>query len=1275
MRLILVLFMFLLTSVALAQATLSYSGRLVNLNGSPVTGPVNLKFDLAYTNQIGVILCTQDLNGVDLVNGVFHVSLAFPSCNLSSVLANTPDGESASIRITDLTPNPDRVYSFQAIHSVPFAIVAQKSKQLDLAGTADGQVLTWSGGQWTAADPASTTNGTVTSITATEGLSGGVITDTGVIGISDGGVTSQKIADSTIVDADISPTAQIDQSKIKDLPLVLAGKEPLISSGASTQYLDGNKAWQDFNQAVRNTFLLGYAVIPTPASVAPTDTIMEAIGKLEGQIIANDTAFDSTGQWEKDGSLIYYNSGNVGIGTNNPSNPLTIEGTNFINQGILLRNKETPASSNYPAIAIENFAASTSGHPFIALKNSGGSSAAPSATTINSSLGAIIGYAHNGTNFVQGGRLDYRLRGTPGATYAETDFSISLGDASNGQAERLVVKGSTGNVGIGTITPRSKLEVGGGVQIGNDIATCDPTKPGTLRYNSGNVEFCNGSSWQAFGVSGAGLTSLNGSNSSTQNFAIGTSGTAPQWSTAGGVHTINIPLASASSVTAGLISKSDYDAFNTKLGTSTSFTGDVSGNYNSTSVDKIKGTPLVMSALTTNNFLKFNGTNWVNSMLGASDITSGVLPVSRGGTNTSSLSGNRLMVSTPTAITEAAALTNGQLLIGSTGGAPVAANLTQGTGVTITNSAGGITISATGSGGTVTSVTGTAPITVSASTTVPNVSMAKATTSVDGYLSSTDWNIFNNKQNSLASGATINGIVYPATSSDTLQIPLAPVNLTDATNKQYVDTRVATAANQWTESAGNVYRSSGNVGVGISAPSEKLHVVGNGLIRSNNTTFKVQESNHALGSAEIQIGQSDWYGFLKYDTATDVFSIDTGLNGVATGTGGIHIKHTSGNVGIGTSAPASVLHVEAADNSALRVTRNNVQSALLGDLGSTDHGQLNLYNSSGTIGVLISSAQNSFFNGGNVGIGTASPSHPLNIVHGAIDSTGDIVLETFNPGIQLKDRSTTPDSGDFRIHVNRASGSVPTVMTVSADVASDGTYEKDIISLTDVGNVGIGTATPSEKLTIKDGALSFVPQDVAFSNMYRTPASFGETFRIFLQNDQDYGNPFGTNNNNAIIFENQDNNNPDPDDGMYFVNTGSDGVPQVAMAIKGNGNVGVGTIAPAQKLSVAGVIESTSGGVKYPDGTVQTTAANSGMKIQKGTIGACTSGSAGSSGAVTFPTAFTGNPIVQLTVVELDNSGCTSARIRAISTTGFSWVSYVGGTVTACDCIYWTAFD
>lgn len=45
------------------------------------------------------------------------------------------------------------------------------------------------------------------------------------------------------------------------------------------------------------------------------------------------------------------------------------------------------------------------------------------------------------------------------------------------------------------------------------------------------------------------------------------------------------------------------------------------------------------------------------------------------------------------------------------------------------------------------------------------------------------------------------------------------------------------------------------------------------------------------------------------------------------------------------------------------------------------------------------------------------------------------------------------------------------------------------------------------------------------------------------------------------------------------------------MRIDATGSVGIGTTSPGQKLSVAGTIESTSGGVKFPDGTTQTTAA------------------------------------------------------------------------------------
>ena len=57
--------------------------------------------------------------------------------------------------------------------------------------------------------------------------------------------------------------------------------------------------------------------------------------------------------------------------------------------------------------------------------------------------------------------------------------------------------------------------------------------------------------------------------------------------------------------------------------------------------------------------------------------------------------------------------------------------------------------------GTVTSVSGTSPVSVATGTSTPVISMPAATTSVNGYLTSTDWTTFNGKQAALVSGTNI----------------------------------------------------------------------------------------------------------------------------------------------------------------------------------------------------------------------------------------------------------------------------------------------------------------------------------------------------------------------------------------------------------------------------------------------------------------------------------------------------------------------------------------
>jgi hypothetical protein len=114
--------------------------------------------------------------------------------------------------------------------------------------------------------------------------------------------------------------------------------------------------------------------------------------------------------------------------------------------------------------------------------------------------------------------------------------------------------------------------------------------------------------------------------------------------------------------------------------------------------------------------------------------------------------------------------------------------LASGTGISVTGTYPNFTVTNTApsSGGTVTSVTGTAPV-VSSGGNTPAISMAAATASVNGYLTSTDWTTFNNKSNTNGTVTSVAALTIGTTGTDlsstvatgtttpviTLQVPTA----------------------------------------------------------------------------------------------------------------------------------------------------------------------------------------------------------------------------------------------------------------------------------------------------------------------------------------------------------------------------------------------------------------------------------------------------------------------------------------------------------------------
>jgi hypothetical protein len=224
--------------------------------------------------------------------------------------------------------------------------------------------------------------------------------------------------------------------------------------------------------------------------------------------------------------------------------------------------------------------------------------------------------------------------------------------------------------------------------------------------------------------------------------------------------------------------------------------------------------------------------------------------------------------------------------------------------------------------GTVTSVTasGTAgnPISITNTTTTPVIELLSATTGRNGYLTSTDWTTFNNKQNALSNAsASVSGILTSTDWTTFNNKQNALINpVTGTGTNDYIPKFTSTGS-----TIGNsvIQESSGNIGIGIT-PTSNLE-----LARGKFITLNSRESGFPEDSSGIMIYETgtktatdiDFGAKIMYNSVSDNFEIKMkNYNGIELFNPpvSISIPRATGIVNIGTSLAVTGNITEAGNN-------------------------------------------------------------------------------------------------------------------------------------------------------------------------------------------------------------------------------------------------------------------------------------------------------------------------------------------------------------------------
>jgi hypothetical protein len=402
----------------------------------------------------------------------------------------------------------------------PDALAADVTYILPAAPASDGQVLsgTTAGSlSWTALPTALPPSGA-----AGGDLTGSYPNPT----LAASSVSSAAIMDATIGDADVSGTAAIATSKLSGAVTQIAGHGLGSLAGASTvtsaEITDGTIADADVSGTAQiATSKLSGAITQVAGHGLGALATMSTVGSSEianGAIADADVSGTAAIATSKLSGAVTSISGH-GLGSLATASTVT---TSEITDGTIL-NADVSGTAAIATSKLSGALTAVSGHGL------GSLATLSSVTSATITDGSIVDADISGTAAISSTKISFANDSISGDKIDSGTISnfASTGIDDNAATIAMTIN-SSGNVGIGTTSPGSMLDVAGGVRAGSSTAVTScgmgqANGEGTQRYNYTNhtLEYCNGTAW----IQPAGASNF--SNITTQTFTSSGTFTVP----------------------------------------------------------------------------------------------------------------------------------------------------------------------------------------------------------------------------------------------------------------------------------------------------------------------------------------------------------------------------------------------------------------------------------------------------------------------------------------------------------------------------------------------------------------------------------------------------------------------------------------------------------------------------------------------------------------------------------------------------------------------------